>query len=202
RSGRAAMLICEDAWHGISGTVAALDGAQVVYVVSASPARGIHGPRPDNVEHWEDLVRRIADEHGVFAVLAQMVGFEGGKGFPGGSFVMGPRGNVRVTGPLWDEALVLATIDLGELPLARADLPLLADLETMLPHMAREIERARRGEQAAVRWDEREAGDKETRRQEDKQQVSPFPLLLVSPSPCLPVVTQPRFDTQADILRI
>src|SRR5690242_19279925 len=34
RHGRAAILICEDAWHGISGTVAALDGAQVVYVVS------------------------------------------------------------------------------------------------------------------------------------------------------------------------
>src|SRR5207244_2354296 len=44
RYGRAAILICEDAWHGISGTVAALDGAQVVYVISASPARGVHGP--------------------------------------------------------------------------------------------------------------------------------------------------------------
>ncbi len=153
--GRAAILICEDAWHGISGTLAALDGAQVVYVVSASPARGIQGSRPTNVEHWEDLARRIADEHGVFVALAQLVGFEGGKGFPGSSFVMGPHGTVRVTGPLWDEALVTATIDLDELPLARADLPLLADLETMLPHLEREIARAAQGVQARVGWDEK-----------------------------------------------
>src|SRR5262245_35599486 len=187
RCGRVAILICEDAWHGVSGTVAALDGAQVVYVVSASPARGVHGARPDNVEHWEDLVRRIADEHGVFAVLAQLVGFEGGKGFPGASFVMGPRGNVRVAGPLWGGVLIQATIDLDELPLARADLPLLADLETMLPHIEREIARADRGEPARVGWDAAIV-DKETRRQGDKEiGRSPSPL-LVSPSPCLPVI--------------
>src|ERR1041385_8317144 len=38
--GRAAILICEDAWHSISGTIAALEGAQLVIVPSASPARG------------------------------------------------------------------------------------------------------------------------------------------------------------------
>src|SRR5262249_39497859 len=48
--GRAAILICEDAWHSVSGTLAALDGAQLVFVVSASPARGIGGPRPNNAE--------------------------------------------------------------------------------------------------------------------------------------------------------
>jgi NAD+ synthase (glutamine-hydrolysing) len=200
RYGRVAMLICEDAWHSVSGTVAALDGAQVVYVVSASPARGITGPRPSNVEHWEDLMHRIADEHGVYGVLAQLVGFEGGKGFPGGSFVMGPRGDIRVTGPLWDEALIQATIDLAELPLARADLPLLADLETMLPHMQRELARAERGEQAAIGWDEHP--DKETRRQGDKEQVVRSPALLVSSSPCLPVILEQAFDPEADILRI
>lgn len=154
RYGRVAILICEDAWHSISGTLAALDGAQVVYVVSASPARGIATPRPANVEHWEDLLHRIADEHGVFGVLAQLVGFEGGKGFPGGSFAIGPRGEMLVTGPLWDEALITATLDLAELPIARADLPLLADMETMLPHLQSELARTQRGEPAASRWDE------------------------------------------------
>lgn len=151
--GRAAILICEDAWHNMSGLIAALDGAQIVFVVSASPARGASGERPMNVEHWEDLVRRIADEHGVFVAMAQLVGFEGGKGFSGGSLMMGPRGEILVRGPLWNEALITATIDLEELPLARADLPLLADLETMLPHMEREMQRACRGEAARVSWD-------------------------------------------------
>lgn len=152
--GRAAVLICEDAWHNVSGLVAAVDGARVVFLVSASPARGAAAARPDNVEHWEDLARRIADEQGVFVALAQLVGFEGGKGFPGGSFVMGPRGDIRVSGPLWDDALITATIDLDDLPLARADTPLLADLETMLPHIQSELARAARREPAMVRWDE------------------------------------------------
>jgi NAD+ synthetase len=199
RYGRVALLICEDAWHGISGTVAALDGAQVVYVVSASPARGVHGPRPDNVEHWEDLLRRIADEHGVFGVLAQMVGFEGGKGFPGGSFVMGPHGNVRVTGPLWSEALIQASVDLDELPLARADLPLLADLETMLPHLERELARAERGEQAVVGWDER-IENVELKIEKDRVPMPHSQFSILNSQ--LKVVSQTRFDPSADLLRI
>ncbi len=195
RYGRAAILICEDAWHSVSGTLAALDGAQVVFVVSASPARGIGGPRPNNAEHWEDLLHRIADEHGIYGVLAQLVGFEGGKGFPGGSFVIGPRGTIRVTGPLWDEALIQATIDLAELPLARADQPLLADLETMLPHMQHEIERTRRGEPALVRWDERETSSW-------RLEASSAAPSLQSPDSSLRVVTQPPFDPATDILRI
>src|SRR5712691_3721636 len=39
--GRAAILICEDAWHSLAATVAALEGAQLVIVPSASPARGL-----------------------------------------------------------------------------------------------------------------------------------------------------------------
>src|SRR5947199_3158825 len=40
RFGRAAILICEDAWHSLTATIAALDGAQLVILPSASPARG------------------------------------------------------------------------------------------------------------------------------------------------------------------
>src|SRR3989440_3140148 len=40
RWGRAAILICEDAWHSLAGTIAALEGAQVILAPSASPARG------------------------------------------------------------------------------------------------------------------------------------------------------------------
>ncbi|TFG62419.1 MAG: NAD+ synthase, partial [Gemmatimonadales bacterium] len=39
RWGRAAILICEDLWHSVSATMAAQDGAQVLIVPSASPAR-------------------------------------------------------------------------------------------------------------------------------------------------------------------
>jgi len=44
--GRAAMLVCEDAWHSITGTLAALDGAQILMVPSAAPARGVTPSQP------------------------------------------------------------------------------------------------------------------------------------------------------------
>src|SRR6478672_4961772 len=38
--GRAAMLVCEDAWHSLTGSIVALDGAQLILVPTAPPARG------------------------------------------------------------------------------------------------------------------------------------------------------------------
>jgi len=138
--GRAALLVCEDAWHSLSGTLAALDGAQVILLSAAAPARGAW-PRADDVPgpatlaRWERLARDIAEEHGVFVALAHLVGNEGGKTFAGGSMIAGPKGDVRVRGPLWDEAIVAVTLDLADLTRARADMPLLNDLQTMLPHL-------------------------------------------------------------------
>ena len=102
--GRAAILVCEDAWHSLSGTVAALDDAQLIFLSSAAPARGVWPrddaiPGPASVARWERLVRDIAEEHGVFVTFANLVGSEGGKMFPGASMVMGPRGDVRVARP-------------------------------------------------------------------------------------------------------
>ncbi len=146
RWGKAAILICEDAWHSLSATVAALRGAQLVIIPSASPARGAAPregtmSRPDNLSKWDRIARDTAEEHGLWVAVPQLVGFEGGKGFAGGSVVVSPRGEVVARGPLWDEALIEAPIDLGEIARARADLPLLADLETRLPHLLGALQR-------------------------------------------------------------
>ncbi|MBV9791848.1 MAG: NAD+ synthase [Chloroflexi bacterium] len=154
RWGRAAILICEDAWHSLTGTIAALDGAQILYIVSASPARGASGPTPSNVEHWEMLLRNIASEHGMYVAIAQLTGFEGGKGFAGSSFVVGPRGETHARGPLWNEALVQAQVDLRDLHLVRADLPLLADTETLLPHLLHELQTAGVQGRERASWEE------------------------------------------------
>jgi NAD+ synthase (glutamine-hydrolysing) len=135
--GRAALLICEDVFHSISTTLAALDGAQIVLVPSASPARGA-GPgsgMPANVERWERLAQGAAEEHGVAVAVAQLTGFEGGKGFAGGSTVFDPRGELLARGPLWDEATLRVGLDLEQLTSARAEAPLLADLERTLPRL-------------------------------------------------------------------
>jgi NAD+ synthase (glutamine-hydrolysing) len=156
--GRAAMLVCEDAWHSLSGTIAALDGAQVVFIPSASPARGVvprtdERPGPGTLERWERLVRDIASEHGVFVAFVQLVGAEGGRLFSGGSMLAGPSGDVKLRAPLWDEAIITATLDTSELTRTRVDLPLLTDLQTMLPHLVRTIGRVQTGEPMPLDYD-------------------------------------------------
>jgi NAD+ synthetase len=149
--GRAAILICEDAWHSMTGTLAALDDAQVIFVSSAAPARGIQ-PREDGIEgpatmaRWERLLRDMAEEHGVFVTFANLVGSEGGKLFAGGSLIVGPKGDVRARARVWDEALTSATLDLGDLTRARAELPLLSDLRAVAPHMLENLRRVSLGE--------------------------------------------------------
>src|SRR5881275_1728114 len=144
RWGRAAILVCEDAWHSISGTIAALQGAQLVIVPSASPARGTgmdeEGTRlPASVVRWERILKGIADEHGVWVAFASLVGFEGGKGFPGGSVLVSPGGEILLRGPLFEEAVLTYDLDFEELTRARAESPLLADLEVNLPHLIKTL---------------------------------------------------------------
>jgi NAD+ synthetase len=163
--GRAAMLICEDAWHSLAGTIAALEGAQLILVPSASPARGTavneEGTRlPASMVRWERVVRGIAEEHGVFVALANLVGFEGGKGFPGASVVIDPMGSLLVRGPLFDEALVTAELDLDQVTHARADAPLLADLQSALPILIEGLGKdgGKKRKLAKVRFDPPRAG--------------------------------------------
>src|SRR5213592_4823851 len=150
RWGRTAILICEDAWHSLSGTIAALQGAQLVIVPSASPARGTgideEATRlPASVVRWERILRGIADEHGVWVAFASLVGFEGGKGFPGGSVVVSPAGEIVLRGPLFEEAVLTYDVDFEEITRARAEAPLLADLEVNLPHLLKDLGKREKG---------------------------------------------------------
>ncbi len=162
--GKASILICEDAWHSLAATVAALEGAQLIIVPSASPARGLGDAEdceagdqalPASVLRWERIVRGIAEEHGVFVALANLVGFEGGKGFPGASAVIDPTGRVIARGPLFEEALLTADIDLDSLTTARSDSPLLADLQSALPVLTKGLKAGEgRGEKSTpVKFD-------------------------------------------------
>ncbi len=139
--GRAAILICEDAWHSITGAIAALDGAQAILVPSAAPARGI-GPdpgardsgaaRPASSRAWERMICRIAEEHGVYVVVAQPVGFEGGKAFQGGSAIVAPGGDVVVCAPVFEDALIVSDLDFDAISRARSKDHTLGDLEVQL----------------------------------------------------------------------
>ena len=155
RLGRLAAIVCEDAWHSLVPTIAALDGAEYLVVVSASPARGI-GPgvgggedsRPTSVRRWERIGEAIASEHGLYLILAQLPGFEGGKALQGGSCVFGPRGELLARAPLFEEATLQVQIDPEDITRARAEVPLLSDLELRLPYLIQALNRRRGGPEA------------------------------------------------------
>src|SRR5207237_10770294 len=118
--GRTAILICEDAWHSLTGTIAALDGAQLILVPSASPARGTGVDErgaglPASVVRWERILQGVAEGLGVYVAYASRVGVEGGKGFPGGSLLISPGGEVLLRGPVFREGVLTVDVALPEL---------------------------------------------------------------------------------------
>lgn len=138
RFGRMAIVVCEDAWHAIVPTIAAVKGARIVVIPSASPGRGIEGGGNGELESvvlWREMLRVAAMEHGIYIIYAGLTGFEGGKGMTGSSCVIDPRGRTLVQGPATQACIVRADLDLREIEIARASLPLLGDLETALPDL-------------------------------------------------------------------
>jgi predicted amidohydrolase len=139
--GRMAMLICEDAWHAIMPMLAAIKGARVLIVPSASPGRGLaEGGELESVLHWRNVLRSYAVEHGVYVLYAGLAGFEGGKGMTGSSSVIDPFGDTIVAAPALGTHLISATIDLSDIDVARARLPLLGDLSAVLPDLLLDAE--------------------------------------------------------------
>jgi len=134
--GAAAILICEDAWHSIMPTIAALKGARLIIIPSASPGRGLAGAGMlESVEHWRATVTLMASEHGVYVLYAGLTGFEGGKGMSGSTCIVSPRGELLASLDELAVAILRAPLDGAEIDLARATLPLLGDLSAVLPDL-------------------------------------------------------------------
>jgi len=83
----------------------------------------------------------VAAEHGLYVVVASLVGFEGGKGMSGGSLVVGPDGRILAEAPLFEEAALLFPLDRERIPPVRYDSPLLSDLEAGLPLLLSDLQR-------------------------------------------------------------
>lgn len=134
--GSAAILICEDAWHSVMPTIAALKGARLIIVPSASPGRGLAGSGMlESVERWRATATLMASEHGAYVIYAGLTGFEGGKGMSGSSCIVSPRGELLEALDELSVAILRATLDGAEVDLARATLPLLGDLAAVLPDL-------------------------------------------------------------------
>ncbi|MCU0495760.1 MAG: carbon-nitrogen hydrolase [Anaerolineae bacterium] len=128
RFGRVGMLICEDFWHMSPPYLLWLDGADLLLLHSASPSRGLNAGDQLASSRWVELVNQAyASIFTNYVIHCNRVGYEDGKNFWGGSSIADPDGEFLLSGTYFDEALLVQTIDLGQINRTRGRLPLLRD---------------------------------------------------------------------------
>ena len=126
--GRAGILICEDIWHLSSAYILSLEGVDLIICPSASPGRGVTtDERLGTAESYNLVCRTYAQFLTTFFLYCNRVGFEDGANFWGGSMVIAPNGDIVAQEEDADEALVTATLELGEVRRQRLANPLLRD---------------------------------------------------------------------------
>ena len=122
--------VCEDFWHPTLPSILAQDGAELLINVAAGPARGASVDADEGLgsaASWGTLLRATAALTTSYVAFTNRVGVDESLIFWGGSRVIGPDGVVLAEAPLFEEALLLAEIDLDEVGRARSALPLLRD---------------------------------------------------------------------------
>lgn len=137
--GPAGMLICEDWLHPFLPTLLALDGAHLLYGVSASPDQGFREGEVDNLSQWRAQLTTYAALLGCPVAWCNRVGFEDGVHFGGQSLICDAAGAVLAHGDPIAEGLVVAQLDLGEVRRARVRTPVLETENLALT--IRELER-------------------------------------------------------------
>jgi NAD+ synthase (glutamine-hydrolysing) len=140
RFGRLGKLICEDFWHASPPYLLWLDRADILLFHSASPGRGLDASDRLSSARWVQLVNQAYGSLFTnYVIHCNRVGFEDGLNFWGGSTIVDPDGEISVSGPLHEAALIVQTIDLNQLRRSRTRLPLLRDERTGL--LSRELQR-------------------------------------------------------------
>jgi predicted amidohydrolase len=136
------LAICEDFWHLGVPALLALDGAQVLVNVASSPGRDVAAVNAGGLGtavSWRTLLRTYAQLTTSAVVFCNRVGVDESVSFWGGSMVVGPTGEVIAEAPLYEEALVLAEVELAGIRRERIGLPLLRDERPEL--LVRELDR-------------------------------------------------------------
>ena len=140
RSGRAALLLCNDAWQPPLPFLAVHDGARLLIVPACSSLDPGSGTDPADIERdWHDLLRfhsRFLQAHVVFV---NRVGTEAGMTFWGGSQALDPWGSVVAEAPRGEAAVTVAELDPDAVRRRRREMPLIK--EARLGLLRRELER-------------------------------------------------------------
>jgi predicted amidohydrolase len=120
RIGQIGVLICEDLWHLSLPYLLALDGAEAIICIAASPTRLAGNDERiaiarTNTEQHKALARLLS----TYIIFCNRVGFEDGVNFWGGSEVISPDGEIVCQAKLFSEDLLFADLDGNELRRAR-----------------------------------------------------------------------------------
>ncbi|HEU4862412.1 MAG TPA: nitrilase-related carbon-nitrogen hydrolase [Candidatus Limnocylindria bacterium] len=138
--GRIGLSVCEDFWHASLPMLQALDGASLLVNVAAGPSRAPGSSAGlAAIEGWHKMQDTYALLGTVPLAFCNRVGNEEGLTFWGGSRLLAADGSTVVQAPLWDEALVVGTLNGDDLRMQRYGLPLLSDERLEL--VRRELDR-------------------------------------------------------------
>ena len=126
--GRMGLSVCEDFWHPSVPMLQAQEGASLLVNIAAGPARApgsAAGTRA--IAGWHKMQDTYALLGTVAIAFCNRVGNEEGLTFWGGSRLLAADGSVVAEGPLYEEALVIGSLETDDLRMQRYSLPLLAD---------------------------------------------------------------------------
>ena len=138
--GSIGLSICEDFWHASLPMLQALDGAGLLVNLAAGPARAPGSSAGlAAIAGWHKMQDTYALLGTVPVAFCNRVGNEEGLTFWGGSRLLGADGSTIAEGPLYEEALVLGSIDTDDVRMQRYGLPLLSDERLEL--VRRELDR-------------------------------------------------------------
>jgi predicted amidohydrolase len=138
--GRIGLSICEDFWHPSLPMLQALDGAALLVNLAAGPARAPGSSAGlAAIAGWHKMQDTYALLGTVPLAFCNRVGNEEGLTFWGGSRILGADGSTIAEGPLYEEALVVGSIETDDLRMQRYGLPLLSDERLEL--VRRELDR-------------------------------------------------------------
>jgi predicted amidohydrolase len=138
--GRIGLSICEDFWHPSLPMLQALDGAGLLVNLAAGPARAPGSSAGlAAIAGWHKMQDTYALLGTVPLAFCNRVGNEEGLTFWGGSRILGADGSTIAEGPLYEEALVVGSIETDDLRMQRYGLPLLSDERLEL--VRRELDR-------------------------------------------------------------